>query len=282
MTIKKTYLPIFLVLGLGVAWSGTAHALGKCTTDTPVSSPESPKFCSIGLSEVYLTQYSVGRVAVQCKRKRINDKIKGKLGKHPSKKKVAKELNHYLMAKPEKRAFPLVIGPEGRFYITDHHHLGTAVWGYKQDYHDYHREHIKVRAFILADYSNKSKEAFWPAMIAANHTWPYDNHGRKITDFLDTATGPFPRHFGDVANDKYRTLSRWTRESCQYIKEGKTQCDAIAEEIGVTPTKADFQEFLWANYMRGKLPWPSGDHDEIDVLKALYNKTPPLSFSPDA
>ena len=48
-----------------------------------------------------------------CKRKKIEEK---------SRKQLKKWLRN------EKRQVPAVIGPDGDFYITDHHHLATAVY----------------------------------------------------------------------------------------------------------------------------------------------------------
>jgi hypothetical protein len=249
------------------------------------------KECKISIMDVHLTQYAVGKVAVECKIKKVDKWIE----KHRSSNddsSMVKALNAYL--KSDNRHIPLVRGPKGAdgktFYTTDHHHLGTAVWNYDGflNLSKKNKKKVKFIAEIKADYSGKTWKQFWQAMIAGKQTWPYDNQGNELamSDF-NSEYGPYPANFGvmfaEAHNDKYRSLSRWVRENCLYIKDGKDQCDLIAERSNITPQAADFMEFVWANYLRKRLPWPTAvaqSHD--NTLLALYSKSPVLMRSDDA
>ena len=276
--LKRFFSVVILVVGLVLA--GAVGAAPLCTPQTPVGGK-----CEIVLGDVHLTQTSVGKVAVACKRLSVDRQVQGILnGATPTTDNVAAALNEYLAAN-DNRILPLVIGPNKKFYTTDHHHLGTAVWTYKENYNDYDRSKVRFQAQITVDWSNTADitmDNFWEKMAAANQAWPYDNNGDKLTGRYTSEDGPYPQSFGQTKNDKYRSLSRWVRESCLYIKEGKEQCKKIAKKLQITPNKGDFEEFVWANYLRQNLPWPKGKENEIDKLKEIYKKTPEEMASKDA
>ena len=233
--------------------------------------------------DVRLTQYAVGKVAVECKIKSVGAWVDKYLANNEDSSMV-KALNKYLES--DNRHIPLVRGPDGAdgktFYTTDHHHLGTAVWNYEgfQKLSKKNKKKVRFVASVNDDFSNKSWQDFWQLMIDGKKTWPYDNQGNKLpmSQFM-SENGPYPANFGimfqDAHNDKYRTLSRWVRENCLYLKAGKNQCDLIAERSNLTPKAADFMEFVWANYLRETLPWPSRDNQSHDnILLTLYSESP--------
>jgi hypothetical protein len=241
------------------------------------------KNCTISMNDIHLTQYSVGKVAVECKINKVEKWINKHLDNNGDTSMV-KALNAYL--KSDNRHIPLVRGPnnsDGKtFYTTDHHHLGTAVWNYDgyKDLSKKNKKKVKFIAEVTNDYSNLSWQKFWQKMKEEKKTWPYYNNGKEIpSSKFNSEDGPYPANFGimfeDEHNDIYRTLSRWVRENCLYLKDGKDQCDLIAERSHITPKAADFMEFVWANYLRETLPWPNGSslpHDNI--LLTLYSESP--------
>lgn len=63
-----------------------------------------------------------------------------------------------------------------------------------------------------------------------------------------------PANLGDMLNDPYRTLSRWVRESCGYLKSGKDQCATFGPGAS-----SWFMEFSWADFLRGTTPIASAE-----------------------
>jgi hypothetical protein len=176
------------------------------------------------------TQFAVGMVSVDCKRKQIERLHEGG------------GLDEFLCQ--EGHLAPVVIGPGGVFYLTDHHHLCSSLWRA-----DIPAKKKSVVAYVLHDWSDKEPDAFWREMIDGSLTWLYDEKG----------TGPLnprilPSSIGAILNDPYRTLSRWLRDCGCYTKDelkdkSKPMC---AEEkfLPASHAKAFFIEFRWANFLR--------------------------------
>lgn len=116
---------------------------------------------------------------------------------------------------------PGVIGPKGRFYIVDHHHLARALL------------EAGVRGVFvhaLADYSRLGRQEFW--MTLDQHGWvhTYDACGRR-TEFE-----AIPKHLAGLTDDPYRSLAGAVRRAGGFAKD-------------TTP----FAEFLWAQFFRGRV-----------------------------
>ena len=65
---------------------------------------------------------------------------------------------------------PVVLGPKGRHYIIDHHHLARAL----------HDEGVKnVLVTVVAKLGRLEPDAFW--FVMDNHNWmhPFDNQSRR-------------------------------------------------------------------------------------------------------
>ncbi len=189
---------------------GTVFSIGGLPStllgDTCESSDPKDTVCTLHVDDVRPTQFAVGSVAVTCKAHSIAERSKKKLKK-------------YLGG--EKRRIPAIVRPDGNFYMTDHHHLSTArhravspKWGNKSKV-----LHIQ----ILDNYTTKdvSWGEFWEEMQKANRSYNYDNYDNKGTPDMNFAL--LPADVGGLLNDPYRTLSRWVRESCGYVKLGKEQ-----------------------------------------------------------
>lgn len=118
------------------------------------------------------------------------------------------------------RAHPLpaVVGPRGRLYITDHHHLARAALEARVD---------KVYCEIEADLSSCEAAAFWKEMEENSWVHPLDEHGvRHIYTKL-------PARLAELADDVYRSLAAYVRNAGGYEKTGKA-----------------YAEFVWADYFR--------------------------------
>jgi hypothetical protein len=117
---------------------------------------------------------------------------------------------------------PTVLGPKGRHYLVDHHHLAMAL----------HQERVKhVLVTVQADLSALSKAAFWTYLD--NRAWchPYDAEGKR-RGFED-----LPSSIAKLQDDPYRSLSGELRRAGGFAKD-------------ITP----FSEFLWGDFLRPRIP----------------------------
>ena len=122
---------------------------------------------------------------------------------------------------------PVVLGPEERLYVTDHHHLARAL----------HEEGVKqVATTVVLDLSRVEPIAFWLVLDKRALTHPFDadgerRHYRHIPESIDK-----------LVDDPYRSLAGKLRQVGGYAKD-------------TTP----FSEFLWADFLRRRI-----DRNEIE------------------
>lgn len=150
------------------------------------------------------TQMTVGMREVKEKRKRWRA--------HKSKKR-AELLGRHMI--------PVVLGPDRRNYVIDHHHLARAL----------HEEGEKdVLVSIVADLSMVDRKAFW--VVLDNHRWvyPYDAKGQR-RDYSE-----LPKDIRGLKDDPFRSLAGELRRAGGFAKD-------------TTP----FSEFLWADFLRRRL-----------------------------
>ena len=257
---------ILLLLAVGLPAPSWAKA---CRPSDP---PDTE--CTLQVERLRPTQFAVGSVAVTCKAQKLADKSKRKLKKY---------------LKDEDRQVPVVIGPDGDFYMTDHHHLATAL--YRTVSSEWGDKSKLLRVKISESYYDKDTSwgEFWEAMQKAHSSYNFDNKGTPDMNFA-----LLPKDVSGLLNDPYRTLSRWVRESCGYVKKGKEQCDQIRTDH---PHEAPyFMEFYWGEFFRQELPLPKADlticksipysktclNDEVTQLKAIYERAMQLAGSPAA
>lgn len=151
------------------------------------------------------TQMTVGMREVKEKRKRWRE--------HKSKRKQAELLGKHMI--------PVVLGPDERHYVVDHHHLARAL----------HDEGVKdVLVTVIADLTMVDRAAFWSVLDHRRWAYPYDNKGerRHFTDIPKSITG--------LKDDPYRSLAGEIRRAGGFAKD-------------TTP----FSEFLWADLFRGRI-----------------------------
>ena len=163
-----------------------------------------PQWLTVKIEKLHPTQLTVGRVEVEIKRKEWAN-----LGRKARAEALA---NHW---------FPGVCGPDGKHYITDHHHFGLALLeeGVK-----------KASLLVLKDLSWLNPREFWTAMEINHWVHPYDKRGvrRRYVDI--------PRHLTKLEDDPYRSLAGEVRRAGGYAKDAEP-----------------FTEFLWADYLRSRV-----------------------------
>ncbi|MBF0308456.1 MAG: ParB/Srx family N-terminal domain-containing protein [Magnetococcales bacterium] len=177
------------------------------------------------------TQFAVGMVSVDCKRKTLEAlHLKGTL---------EDELCE------EGNLVPVVIGPGKVFYLADHHHLCTAL--YRSEVIP--EESKYVFAYVVDDWSVLEPDQFWQSMIEGHLCWLWDEKGNGPLN-----PGLLPHHVNGLLNDPYRTMARWVRDLGCYTKDVlKTRHRPMCQEEKYLPekqAKAFFIEFRWANFLR--------------------------------
>jgi hypothetical protein len=116
---------------------------------------------------------------------------------------------------------PVILGPGGRKYLTDHHHLARAL-------HDAGVE--SVLAHVQADLHKLDFAAFWNIMDYHGWTHPFDAKGRRC-DYAE-----LPETIEDMEDDPYRSLAGELRYIGGYAKAA-----------------APFSEFVWADFLRSRI-----------------------------
>jgi hypothetical protein len=151
---------------------------------------------------------------------------------------VREKAKHLAALKPkEAQAFladhpmPAVIGPGGRHYITDHHHLARAALDAGID---------SAFSSIEADLSKYGIEEFWREMDRNLWVHPLDQNGVRHHYAL------IPTDLMKLLDDVYRSLAAFVRNAGGYDK-----------------TLQPFAEFVWADFFRRNVA--------IEDIKANFN-----------
>lgn len=163
-----------------------------------------PRLQDSPLHKLHPTQLTVGMLEVKKKRKHLAqldvDERKRFMQEHP---------------------MPAVVGPEGKLYITDHHHLGRAALeaGVESGWFQ-----------VEADLSKLALGAFWKEMDARAWVHPLDQNG--VRHHYDR----IPHHLDGLVDDVYRSLAGFVRDE------------------GYAKTPSPFAEFVWADFFRRLIP----------------------------
>ncbi len=193
--------------------------------------PELPKGekCRVLIDEILPTQFGVGMVDVRAKRVLLK-------GDEPK---------AYLK---ENRA-KIVIGPGGKYYLIDRHHLTRAAYaeGFTETY-----------AEIVDNLSAMDEAKFWQTMQERKWVRLVDEAGAT------RAINELPKHVRSLKNDPYRSLAWVLRQSEAFKK-----------------TDLPFAEFEWADFFRtritigeGKEAWEAAVKEAIRL--ATEQKTAKL------
>jgi hypothetical protein len=177
-----------------------------------------PRVHPVPILSLRPTQMTVGMREVKEKRKRWREH---------GKKKQADLLGNHMI--------PVVYGPDERYYVIDHHHLGRAL----------HDEGVKeVLVTVVGDLRMVEREAFWGVMDNKRWVYPYDSKGER-RQFRD-----LPKSVADLKDDPFRSLAGELRRLGGFAKD-------------TTP----FSEFLWADFLRRKLSRKAVDADFDKALE---------------
>ena len=163
-----------------------------------------PMINPVAIAELRPTQMTVGFREVAEKRREWRERAP---------EKAAKYLGQHMV--------PAVLGPRGRHYLVDHHHLALALHEEKQE---------QVLVTVIADLSMLPKTSFWTYLD--NRAWchPYDADGRR------QSFDAIPKQIEALKDDPYRSLAGELRRAGGYAKD-------------TTP----FSEFLWADFLRTRV-----------------------------
>ncbi|MFA5161306.1 MAG: ParB/Srx family N-terminal domain-containing protein [Elusimicrobiales bacterium] len=181
------------------------------------------------MADLRPTQISVGMKEVKKKARKLAE-----LGKQ--------ELRGFEKENPE----PAVLGPKGKYYIVDHHHLARALFEAGAD---------STYCSIIADFSEYDKDAFWNEMSARRWVYPYDENGH-LRPYSD-----IPKHIQGLKNDIYRSLAYFVRKAGGYDKSDRP-----------------FAEFRWADFFRSRIS--RGELE--DDFDGSVEKAVELAHSPQA
>ena len=117
-----------------------------------------------------------------------------------------------------RHMLPAVIGPKGKHYIIDNHHLARAL----------HEEGVpKVLVSIVADLHRLERSTFWTFLDSRNWMHPFNEDGER------QSYAELPKTIDKLADDPYRSLAGALREAGGFAKDN-------------TP----YSEFLWADFLR--------------------------------
>jgi len=171
-----------------------------------------PILITVAIDDLRPTQITVGIREVNAKRKHWRDL-------------AAKESGVFL----GKHMIPVVLGPKGRNYVVDHHHLARAL----------HEEGVKeVAVTHIANLSKLDQDAFWTVMDNRSWMHPFDSNGERH-HYKD-----IPKRVADLVDDPFRSLAGELRRAGGFAKD-------------TTP----FSEFLWADFLRRRMKRKTVDRD---------------------
>jgi hypothetical protein len=172
------------------------------------------KIQETALRQLLPTQLTVGMIEVREKAKHLAS-LK------------PKEAQEFLSDHP----MPVVIGPGGKRYITDHHHLARAALEAGID---------SAFSTLEADLSKCGGEEFWREMDRNLWVHPLDENGVRHHYAL------IPTDLKRMIDDVYRSLAAFVRNAGGYDK-----------------TPLPFAEFVWADFFRRNVA--------IEDIKASFN-----------
>ncbi|WP_421352787.1 ParB-like protein [Aeromonas sp. 604443] len=198
----KAWLLLACVLSQG-AW-----ALAPCQSDTAVGN-----WCEIGIDALHPTQGGVGQIQV--------DETQATLAGMS-----AKQLDKLM----KKKEIPVVIAPDGSYWLVDRHHLTKALW--QQGVKD-------ARVKVIGRLQDKAN--FWSQMQNNHWAWLKDEKGQPLTpEQLPTSIDKLPDY-------PYRTLAGLLQDAGYFRKDKQVY----------------FVEFAWASWLGKQMQWMPVDNSNL-------------------
>jgi hypothetical protein len=199
----------------------------------PMVAVRDPILKPVDIADLRPTQITVGMREVKAKQKGWREK-KGKKG------------GEFL----GKHMIPVILGPDDRHYVIDHHHLARAL----------HEEGVKnVLVTVVANLSMVDRDTFWT--VLDNRSWmhPFDDKGRR-RHYKD-----IPKSVRDLVDDPFRSLAGELRRAGGFAKD-------------TTP----FSEFLWADFLRRRIKRKLVEHDfdRAIIMAMKFAKSQEAVFLP--
>jgi hypothetical protein len=168
-----------------------------------------PIWKSTPITDLHPTQITVGMREVEAKRRGWRERHGKKAGEFLA--------THMI---------PVVLGPQERRYVTDHHHLARAL----------HEEGVtRVATTVVLDLSRLAPDSFWFVLDNRGLMHPFDEKGER------RHYREIPDSIAALIDDPYRSLAGELRRVGGFAKD-------------TTP----FSEFLWADFLRRRI-----DRDRI-------------------
>ncbi|MCF5840618.1 ParB-like protein [Aeromonas veronii] len=209
---------------LACVLSQSAWALAPCQSDTAVGN-----WCEIGIDALHPTQGGVGQIQV--------DETQATLAGMS-----AKQLDKLM----KKKEIPVVIAPDGSYWLVDRHHLTKALW--QQGVKD-------ARVKVIGRLQDKAN--FWSQMQNNHWAWLKDEKGQPLTpEQLPTSIDKLPDY-------PYRTLAGLLQNAGYFRKDKQVY----------------FVEFAWASWLGKQMQWMPVDNSN---LAARLQQTKRLACGSDA
>jgi len=182
--------------------------------------------CVCELAELHPTQAAVGMVEVQIRAEKLRKQMQGR-----------SEQEFLAHLRKHDRVEPVVIGPAGVLYITDHHHLARALYEIGQ---------AMTYCKVLDNLSSSNLDAFWKRLQEDNEVYLRER-GHAITP------SQLPISVKDLRDDPFRSLAGAVRESCGFSK------------VESSSPVSNYLEFKWADYLRENWPKTNIAVDDINA-----------------
>lgn len=190
----KAWLLLACVLSQG-AW-----ALAPCQRETAVGN-----WCEIGIDALHPTQGGVGQIQV--------DETQATLAGMS-----AKQLDKLM----KKKEIPVVIAPDGGYWLVDRHHLTKALW---------QQGVTEARVKVIGRLQDKDN--FWSQMQNNHWAWLKDEKGQPLTP------EQLPTSIDKLSDYPYRTLAGLLQDAGYFRKDKQVY----------------FVEFAWASWLGKQMQW---------------------------
>ncbi|MCX7126417.1 ParB-like protein [Aeromonas sp.] len=190
----KAWLLLACVLSQG-AW-----ALAPCQRETAVGN-----WCEIGIDALHPTQGGVGQIQV--------DETQATLAGMS-----AKQLDKLM----KKKEIPVVIAPDGGYWLVDRHHLTKALW---------QQGVTEARVKVIGRLQDKDN--FWSQMQNNHWAWLKDEKGQPLTP------EQLPTRIDKLSDYPYRTLAGLLQDAGYFSKDKQVY----------------FVEFAWASWLGKQMQW---------------------------